>query len=130
MIPPFSTLPFFTYPVSDMDRACAFYQDVLGLTEVARWDKFWVEFAISTDVPGPVLALATDMAGCQPGAPGGAAALESPDFEAMVAHLKAHGVQFVMQPEKTSVCHFARFLDPDGNHLILHRIHAAQATAT
>jgi catechol 2,3-dioxygenase-like lactoylglutathione lyase family enzyme len=124
MTPQFSTLPFFAYPVSDMNRACTFYQDVLGLTEVARWDNFWVEFAISADAPGPVLALASDMKGCEPGAQGGAAALEAVDFEGMVAHLKANQVHFVMEPEETSVCLFARFLDPDGNHLILHRIHA------
>jgi catechol 2,3-dioxygenase-like lactoylglutathione lyase family enzyme len=123
----FSALPFFAYPVSDIDRACAFYQDVLGLIEVARWEKFWVEFAIAADAPGPVLALATDMDGCDPGAKGGAVALETADFEGMVAHLKAHQVTFVMEPEETSVCYFARFLDPDGNHLILHRIHDAPA---
>ncbi len=108
-----------------MDRACRFYQNVLGLTEIARWEKFWVEFALSPTAHSPVIALATGMAGCSPGAPGGAVALETLDFDTMVTHLKAHHVTFVMEPEDTTVCHFARFLDPDGNHLILHRIHDA-----
>ncbi len=123
MPPKFNAFPFFVYPVSDMDRACAFYRDVLGLVEVARWEKAWVEFSFDADDPDPALALATDMANTTPGAPGGAVALETPDFEAMVAHLKARGVKFAMEPEATSVCHFARFLDPDGNPLVLHRIH-------
>lgn len=125
MPPKITALPFFVYPVSDMDRACAFYRDVLGLVEVARWEKMWVEFALSADDPGPALALATDMANTTPGAQGGAVAIETPDFEGMVAHLKAHGVPFAMEPENTSVCHFARFHDPDGNNLVLHRIHGS-----
>ena len=123
MPPKITAFPFFVYPVSDMDRACAFYRDVLGLIETARWDNDWVEFSITKDDTGPALALATDMRNCVPGAQGGAAAIETPDFDAMVAHLKAAGVLFAMEPEKTSVCHFARFHDPDGNHLVLHRIH-------
>ncbi|MCF3652469.1 VOC family protein [Synoicihabitans lomoniglobus] len=124
MPPKISALPFFVYPVSDMDRACTFYRDVLGLVEGDRWGDEWVEFGLTEPAPGPVLALATDMAGCTPGAQGGAVAIETPNFDAMVTHLKTHGVTFAMEPEKTSVCHFARFHDPDGNHLVLHRIHA------
>lgn len=125
MPPKFNAFPFFVYPVSDMDRACAFYRDVLGLVEIARWGNAWVEFSFTADAPGPSLALATDMSNTTPGAQGGAVALETPDFDGMVAHLKASGVTFAMEPENTSVCEFARFHDPDGNHLVLHRIHDA-----
>ncbi len=125
MPPKITALPFFVYPVSDMDRACAFYRDGLGLVEVARWENMWVEFAPRADAPGPVIALATQMAHTTPGAPGGAVAIETPDFEGMVAHLKSRGVTFAMEPADTTACHFARFHDPDGNHLVLHRIHDA-----
>lgn len=124
MTPTFNAFPFFVYPVSNMARACTFYREVLGLVEIARWGEEWVEFSFAADDPGPALALSTEMSGCTPGVQGGAVALESPDFEAMVGHLKALGVRFAMEPEITAVCHFARFLDPDGNHLVLHRIHA------
>jgi hypothetical protein len=32
-------------------------------------------------------------------------------------------VTFLFGPTDTGVCDFARFEDPDGNHLILHRRH-------
>ncbi|MCC5025612.1 MAG: VOC family protein [Candidatus Synoicihabitans palmerolidicus] len=121
--PAITAFPFFVYPVTDMDRSCAFYRDILGLTEIARWENSWVEFSFNPSDAGPALALSTDMANTVPGAQGSAIALESPDFDAMVAHLRAHGVTFAMAPAETSACHFARFLDPDGNHLVLHRIH-------
>lgn len=123
-MPKITALPFFVYPVSNMARAQAFYADVLGLTETANWDDQWVEFSVRADDPGPALALSAVMTGAEPGAAGGAVALESPEFEAMVGHLKDHGVAFALEPMETSVCHFARFFDPDGNPIILHRIHA------
>jgi catechol 2,3-dioxygenase-like lactoylglutathione lyase family enzyme len=118
-----SALPFFVYPVTDMSRSKLFYRDILGLVETANWDDQWVEFGLSADDPGPVIALSSVMSGVTPGAPGGAVALESADFDGMVTHLRDQGVTFVLEPMETSVCHFARFHDPDGNHLILHRIH-------
>lgn len=117
--PSISALPFFVYPVSDMARARDFYRDVLGLQESWSWEDRWVEF----DVGGGTLALSTMMEGCIPGARGGAAALETPDLAAMVAHLKAHGVTFLLEPVDTGVCTFARFTDCEGNHLVLHRTH-------
>lgn len=123
--PTFTAMPFFVYPVSDMARARAFYTDVLGLRETAAWENAWVEFEVGTST----LALSTVMAGCTPGARGGAVALETSEFDAMVTHLKARGVTFVLEPVDTGVCHFARFADPDGNHLVLHRAHPpAQAS--
>lgn len=119
MKPRFNALPFFVYPVADMTRARAFYTGVLGLTETANWSDEWIEF----DVGAGTLALSSAMPDAQPGARGGAAALETPDFDAAVAHLKAHGVRFAFEPADTGVCRFARFLDPDGNHLVLHRVH-------
>lgn len=122
-MPPITRLPFFVYPVSNMARAKAFYTDVLGLTEIANWDDQWVEFGVAAGDAGPALALSSVMTGAKPGAQGGAVALESPDFEGMVTKLKEHGVAFALEPMETSVCHFARFHDPDGNPIVLHRIH-------
>lgn len=117
--PPFTGLPFFVYPVSDMPRARSFYGHVLGLRETANWDDKWIEY----DIGASTLAITTFMEGAEPGARAGAAALEAPDYEATVAWLKAQGVRFIFEPTDTGVCRFARFTDPDGNHLILHRRH-------
>jgi len=35
---------------------------------------------------------------------------------------------FALEPVDTGVCRFARFLDPDGNHLVLHRAHEKPAS--
>lgn len=121
MKPRFTALPFFVYPVTDMARARAFYAGVLGLTETARWGDEWVEFDVGTST----LALSTVMQDAQPGARGGAVALETPDFDTAVEHLKSHGTRFALEPVDTGVCRFARFLDPDGNHLVLHRAHGS-----
>jgi predicted enzyme related to lactoylglutathione lyase len=67
------------------------------------------------------------MEGTQPGAKGGAVALETAQFDQMVAHLKAHGVRFLLEPFDSGVCRFARFEDPDGNHLVLHKKHPSPA---
>lgn len=118
--PTFTALPFFVYPVSDMARTRAFYSGVLGLKETAAWEDKWVEFDVGTGT----LALSTMMEGCTPGARGAASALETPAFDEAVSLLKARGVVFLLEPVDTGVCRFARFADPDGNHLVLHRAHA------
>jgi len=124
--PAFTALPFVVYPVSDMVRARAFFAHVLGLHETATWEDKWVEY----DIGQGTLALSSMMQGCSPGALGAAAALETPDFDAALAHLKAHGVRFLLEPIDSGICHFARFTDPEGNHLILHRAHAPQRPDT
>ena len=43
------------------------------------------------------------------------------DFEGAVAHLRANGVIFRLEPMDTGVCQMAVFHDPDGNSLLLHR---------
>ena len=119
MQPTFTGIPFFVYPVRDMARAKAFYGGVLGLTPGEAWEDKWVEY----DVGSATLALSCIMEGAQPGAKAGAAALETAQFDETVAHLKAHGVKFLLEPFDSGVCKFARFEDPDGNHLVLHRKH-------
>jgi predicted enzyme related to lactoylglutathione lyase len=121
MQPTFTGIPFFVYPVHDMARARAFYGGVLGLTESHLWEDKWVEY----DVGGSTLALSSIMQDAQPGAKAGAVALETEQFDETVAHLKAQGVKFPLEPFDSGVCRFARFEDPDGNHLVLHRRHAA-----
>lgn len=119
MTPRFSGIPFFVYPVTDMARARAFYGNILGLRETANWEDKWIEY----DIGPSTLAITSCMDGAQPGAKAGAAALEAPDFDAAVSWLKSKGVTFLYEPADTGVCRFGRFTDPDGNHLILHRVH-------
>ena len=119
MQPTFSGIPFFVYPVRDMARAKAFYGGVLGLTAGQSWEDKWVEYEVGT----ATLTLSSVMAGAQSGVKAGAVALETEQFDEAVAHLKTHGVKFLLEPIDTGVCWFARFEDPDGNHLVLHKKH-------
>jgi predicted enzyme related to lactoylglutathione lyase len=120
MQPTFTGIPFFVYPVRDMARAKAFYGGVLGLAAGEAWENQWVEYEVGT----ATLALSSVMEGAHPGAKGGAVALETAQFDEAVTHLKTQGVKFLVEPFDSGVCRFARFEDPDGNHLVLHQKHA------
>ncbi|OHE78455.1 MAG: hypothetical protein A3G75_13960 [Verrucomicrobia bacterium RIFCSPLOWO2_12_FULL_64_8] len=119
MKPQFTSIPFFVYPVRDMARAKAFYGGVLGLEQGHQWEDKWAEY----NVGETTLALSTVMDNAQLGAKAGAVALETDEFEETVAYLKGNGVKFALEPVDTGVCKFARFEDPDGNHLVLHKKH-------
>lgn len=116
-------IAFSAYPVTDLARARAFYEDLLGLTPACVLDLpdgQWLEYEL-----GPhTLALAR-LPGWQPGPDGGVVALEVADFDATVAALKAAGVKFRTEPFATPVCRMAMVLDPDGNTLCLHQRHAS-----
>jgi predicted enzyme related to lactoylglutathione lyase len=124
MQPKFTGLPFFVYPVRDMARSKAFYGGVLGLDAGYALGDKWVEY----DVGSSTLALSSIMRGAEPGAKAGAVALETEQFDEAVAHLKENGVKFLLEPIDSGLCRFARFEDPDGNHLILHRKHLLPAS--
>lgn len=121
MKPRFTGVPFVVYPVKNMARARRFYTKVLGLRPGDDWGDKWAEFEIRRGAP--VLALSTVMQGVKPGAKGAALALETDRFDTVVAHLRRKRVKFLFGPTDTGACDFARFCDPDGNHLVLHRKH-------
>src|SRR5919197_1951697 len=78
------------YWVTDMDRAVAFYRDVLGLTLSRREANAWAVF----DAGGRMFALHGAIEG-RPVAPGGAAAVfDVADLDAAKAALAARGVTF------------------------------------
>jgi catechol 2,3-dioxygenase-like lactoylglutathione lyase family enzyme len=99
------------YWVSDMDRAVAFYRDVLGLRLVRRDEDKWVEF----DSGGRRLALHSIAEG-QPMSPGGATAVFTvDDLDRAKSELSARGVRFVHEGDVAGYARFASFLDPEGN---------------
>ncbi len=99
------------YWVTDMDRAVAFYQEVVGLRLLARHDSNWAELDA-----GPVrLALHGTREGAPVETGGTAAAFRVDDLDATQAALRARGVEFVHQGEVEEYGRFALFPDPDGN---------------
>src|ERR1700710_2610802 len=89
---------FSAYPVTDMPRARAFYEGVLGLkpgmTSGPTPEMQWVEYEI-----GPhTLAISNMAPDWTPNPNGGCAGLEVEDFDQSIADLRAAGVVFRVEP--------------------------------
>lgn len=113
-------IAFSCYPVTDMARARAFYEGVLGLKITMNQDMgekgHWVEY----DIGAGTLSLGR-YEGFKPTGEGCNVGLEVEDFDKAVADLQAANTPIKMGPFETPVCHMMMFSDPDGNTLILHK---------
>ncbi len=112
-------IAFSCYAVTNMARARAFYEGVLGLKPTVVHDSEpgqWVEYEF-----GPhALSLGCSPA-FKPSPDGCSVALEVADFDAAVTHLRANNVKFRLEPMDTPVCQMAMIFDPDGNCLCIHQ---------
>jgi len=108
-------------PVTDMKKARAFYEGVLGLVPTHIFEhenSSWVEYDIG---PGKnTLAIGNGAPDWKPSPQGTTLALEVADFDAAIAHLRANKIAIVNGPFETPVCHMAIVADPDGNALCIH----------
>ena len=111
------------YAVTDMARARAFYENVLGLKPTMVHGEpgeiQWTEY----DIGAGTLSLGV-APGWNPTSEGCCVALEVEDFDAAIAELKAGGVAFKMDPFPTPVCQMAFIFDPDKNVVCIHKRHA------
>lgn len=112
-------IAFSAYPVTDLSRARAFYEGVLGLTPSPTANPHWVEYEI-----GPHTLGIGSAEGWLPNKDGGSVGLEVEDFDAAIAELRAADVTFRMEPFSTPVCRMAIIHDPDGNSVLIHKRHA------
>jgi catechol 2,3-dioxygenase-like lactoylglutathione lyase family enzyme len=114
-------IAFTGYPVTDMPRARAFYEGLLGLKPSTVWEhqgRAWIEYDI-----GPATLAINNGAGDQwkPSPDGPAAALEVADFDAAIDVLRRAGVPFLIEPVASGSCRIAVVLDPDRNSLAIHQ---------
>jgi catechol 2,3-dioxygenase-like lactoylglutathione lyase family enzyme len=112
-------LAFTCYPVTDIPRARAFYEDIIGLKPTMVHESEgggWVEYEIG----GGAFAIGK-WESWLPSAAGASVAFEVEDFDAAIAKLKAAGVPFKMEPFPTPVCHMAFVTDPDGSSICIHK---------
>lgn len=113
-------IAFSCYPVTDMERARAFYEGILGLTVTMdhklEGGAHWVEY----DIGSGTLAIGS-APGMEPSRNGCSVALEVDDFDKAIEELKTAGVEFNFGPLETSVCHMAFVRDPEGNSIGMHR---------
>lgn len=113
-------IPFFTYPVTDMKRARAFYEGVLGLVlsrSFGTEEKGFYEY----DLGHNTLALGNGAEKWQPSPNGGAITFEVDEFNAFIKHLKDNAVSFVLEPLETPGCRMCAISDPDGNSILIHQ---------
>ncbi|MBV9462803.1 MAG: VOC family protein [Verrucomicrobiae bacterium] len=105
-------------PVTDMKRARAFYEGVLGLkATMESAGGMWVEYDVGA---------ATFGIGCygdvwKPSKDGTCVAFEVDDVDREIERLKSKGVNVTMAPMDTPVCRFGMIADPDGNRILIHR---------
>ncbi len=110
---------FVALEVSDMDRAIAFYKDVLGLPLEYTYEQAWAEFAAGDDTLA-LMAKSNDSGDGQATAPTGHLALAVENVDQAVAELKEKDVEILSGPHDTPVCHIATLADPDGNRILIH----------
>jgi catechol 2,3-dioxygenase-like lactoylglutathione lyase family enzyme len=113
-----------TYNVANMDRAVAFYRDVLGMRvlDTNPWwsslDCFGARIGLHGGDGRPVPAVPRDAHGALAGA---TLTLRSTDLDADVAHLRRNGVEVVATSDNPWG-RLAVFLDPEGNVLKLMQV--------
>jgi predicted enzyme related to lactoylglutathione lyase len=115
-------IAFTGYSVTDMKRAQAFYEGVLGLKKSRAFGQHqgedqWAEY----DIGAGCLALISGGADWPPSSAGTAAAFEVDDFDGYIKKLREAGTKFIYQPNETPVCHMAVVGDPDGNRVVIHQ---------
>lgn len=113
---------FTMYPVADMPRARAFYEETLGLTPgsvSAGGNGGWVEY----DLPGGGCFAITTFTQAKPGSgEGGMIAFEVADLDALVADLEGKGVTFASDLITSPVCRMRVMKDSEGNGVLLHQL--------
>jgi len=109
---------FVSVPTRDVERAVAFYRDVLGLPQSEHTEG-------EVETPNVTLSFWNPERDGESFVPNVAGfALRVADVEAARRELEAAGVEFLGQTYDSGVCHMGFFKDPDGNTVILHRRYA------
>jgi catechol 2,3-dioxygenase-like lactoylglutathione lyase family enzyme len=106
---------FVTVPTRDVERAVAWYRDVLGLP-VSEYSRGEIE------TPNVTLSFWNpEQEGIEFKPNEAGFALRVPDVEEARRELEAKGVEFIGETYDSSVCLMGFLKDSDGNTVILHR---------
>ena len=113
---------FVTIGTRDIDRAVAFYRDVVGLEQSKQWGSMP---AYEFETGNLTIALMqTDAFGIEFAPNTVPIAFHVDDFDAAKAELESRGVEFKGETIDSGVCYQAIFEDPDGNVLDIHHRYA------
>ncbi len=117
-------IAFSCYPVTNMARARKFYEGVLGLKPTMAFGEpggmQWTEY----DIASGTLALGCGAPDWTPRPDGCSVGLEVENFDKAIAHLRANGVKFQVEPMATPVCRMAFIFDTEGNLICIHKRNA------
>ena len=111
-------IAFMVYPVSDMQRARAFYEGGLGLKKVRNFGEEWIEYHLWDTCFALTTMMGPEVKPCDDG---GKIALEVSDVDGFVNDLRKRGTRIKKEPFSTPVCRMAVIYDPEGNALTLHK---------
>ena len=112
-------IAFTGIPVTDIKRARAFYEGVLGLTVSGEFGEgVWTEYEIGPDT----LAIGSVGDQWKPSEDGTSVAIEVEDFDAAIKSLKQAKARFAVEGIESPVCWMAVVQDPDGNKIIIHKL--------
>ena len=110
---------FVAIPVTDINRARSFYEEVLGLkASDEMMQGRWIEYDVGDDT----LAITNVSDTWTPSDQGTGAALEVENFGDAIKQLKDRRVRFAAEPFETPCCHMAVIQDPDDNKLMIHKL--------
>ena len=119
-------IAFVGIPVTDIKRARAFYEGVLGLKPSVEFSEgVWIEY----DIGDGTLAIGSVGDQWKPSSDGTSVALEVDDFEGAIKSLKAANVPFDTENVESPVCRMAVTQDPDGNKIIIHKLKSEKERA-
>jgi len=114
-----TNIAFTGIPVTDIKRARAFYEGVLGLKVSGEYGQgVWIEYELGPDT----IAIGSVGDQWKPSADGTSVAIEVEDFQKAVSDLKAANVTFAAEGIESPVCWMAVVQDPDGNKIIIHKL--------
>ncbi len=105
-------------PVTDIDRARAFYEGLLGFKPTMESaGGLWVEYEVGAGTFG----IGAYGEAWQPSPQGTCVGFEVDDLDVEVSRLKSRGVLVHREVTDTPLCRFAIVCDPDGNKVLLHK---------
>jgi predicted enzyme related to lactoylglutathione lyase len=106
-------------PITDIKRARASYEGVLGLKISGEFGEgIWIEYEIGPDT----LAIGSVGDQWKPSEDGTSVAIEVEDFDAAIKNLKQAKARFAAEGIESPVCWMAVVQDPDGNKIIIHKL--------
>src|SRR5207237_9290700 len=112
-------LAFVAIPVTDMQRACAFYENVLRLKVSGEMmDGKWVEYSLGNNT----LAIANVGPEWVPSDQGTGAALEVEDFEENINYVKDRKVPFTTKSLESQCCHMNIIRHLDDNNIVIRNL--------